>query len=187
MRLSLFFFAFLCLNIFTACGQQEVHRKNYRFFIGSEDKDMQRAMNEMITQYNETVGAEVFHIVKDAGEANSTVEFTKDMRQKDGKIGFGTWYTHSSDSSDWMGMNAKVEIDYSMRLQFDEEYVQARLNKSPNDRDSKEMFLLFCHEAGHGLKMEHVDDADDVMHPTVYWQDSVKMNDYFAKVRAFFE
>lgn len=184
MRLSLL----LSLIVFvTACGQKEVHTKNYLFFIAAENNDMRRVVQDMIDQYNETVGAEVFHVVNDAGDANSTVEFTKNMQENDGKIGFGTWYTHASDHSDWAGMNARVEIEYSMRLQFDEDYMRARLGKSPSDRDTKEMFLLFSHEAGHGLKMEHEEDVNSVMHPTVYWQESVKMDEYFARVRAFFE
>lgn len=184
MRLSLLF---TLITLITACGQKEVHTKNYRFFVAAENNDMRRAVNEMFTQYNETVGAEVFHVVHEAGDANSTVEFSKNMQEKEGKIGFGTWYTHSSDHSDWAGMNARVEVEYSMRLQFDEDFMRARMGKSPSDRDTKEMFLLFCHEAGHGLKMEHVEDVNNVMHPTVYWQESVKMNEYFARVRAFFE
>ncbi len=184
MRLGLFFLSLLSL---IGCGQKQVEHKNYRFYIAAEDNGLRRAVDDMILRYNETVGVEIFHIVADPVDANSTVEFMSDMQKKDGKIGFGTWYTHESDSSDWAGMNTTVNVEYSMRLQFDEDYTRARLDKSPSDRDTQELFLLFCHEAGHGLKMEHSNDADSVMHPTVYWQDSVKMNEYFARVRAFFE
>ena len=74
------------------------------------------------------------------------------------------------------GEKAKRTITYSMRVEFDAEYMRR------SDLYAKQK--LFFHEVGHGLEMDHnPGDVRDVMFPDVAGDKD--FDDYFRRVRSY--
>ena len=94
-------------------------------------------------------------------------------------VGWGQWISEiraENPLTKLPGEKAKRTIAYSMRVEFDAEYMRR------NDLYGKQK--LFFHEVGHGLEMDHnPTDAADVMYPDVVGEKD--FDQYFNRVRQY--
>lgn len=175
-----------------SCGAyHESHIKEYRLYFATRDARIIREVKDLIREYNKDVGYQVLHFAETQGEANSTVLFTRGLKETEGKLGYGRWETEMYQEPDFRrieGRTLERVITYSMELEFDVGFFEERLNLSQSSPEWRRLYLLFCHEVGHGLQMPHVENDDnDVMAPTIKSADHVRFDEYFANVRTFLE
>lgn len=179
--LRLMFCVFLLPSFLTACGSgyKTEKVKLYRFAVASRDANMQREFRSLIDEYNRMAGMKVLHYSDDPSEANSVIVITEGLQKRDGKVGWGQWMSESKSDSPlgkMPGQKSKRLIRYSMRVEFDADYMRR------NDTYAKQK--LFFHEVGHGLEMDHnPEDIQDVMFPDVAGDKNFP--DYFERVRSY--
>ncbi len=173
-----------------SCGNgpyQVVEKKEYQLHILTDDATVKAAFQSIITSYNSRVGFAAITYAPAAEKANSIVLFTRGLTDRDGKVGWGQWLVESEDESVLtlaQGRRPVREMDYSLRMELDEEYVQERV-RSTDAKAKQDLWKLFCHEIGHGFKLDHIEDnPSDMMYPDI---SGTKNEDaYFAQVRRFF-
>lgn len=192
MRAFLSLFATIVLSFgLLSCGNyHESHVKDYRLYFATRDARVIKQVKELIREYNKDVGYQVLYFADTPGEANSTVLFTRGLKESEGKLGYGRWETEMYQEPDFRrieGRTLERVITYSMELEFDVGFFEERLDLPKSHAEWRRLYLLFCHEVGHGLQMMHVDDEDDVMHSTIKSAEHVRFNEYFANVRSFLE
>ena len=180
----------LSLALLASCGYKEVEVKNFRLYFNSQDAGLVREAKRLTQYYNQRAGSEVLHIAETADGANSNVIWTKGLQTQDGKIGYGAWQAESKQDSPLVnleGRKAKRKVKYSMSLEFDYDFFVQRMSGAQTSPQWQELFVLFSHEVGHGLTMSHDEDKKSVMYKYVDGADGVKFDEYFARVRAFFD
>lgn len=183
-----------CLTIFSvtlflnACGAREVEESNikdYRFYIDARDEQIRGGLVKLINEYNSHACAGVLKVVEQSTDANSTIEVVPGIEARDGKIGWGQWEkTTTQDETGYFSAEPTQVTNYfSMKIQFDEDYVVKRINfKTP--QDEQDVFTLLMHETGHGLEMGHnPNDVHDVMYPNI--NGTKDANAYFQRVRTY--
>lgn len=174
-----------------SCGNyHESHIKEYRMYFNTNDTRILKEVKNLIRVYNQDVGYQVLHFVDTPSEANSTVLFTRGLRESEGKLGFGRWETDMYQEPDFRRLEGRTlerVIQYSMELEFDVGFFEERLSLPSSDPEWHRLYLLFCHEVGHGLQMIHADDEDDVMYPVIKSAEHVRFDAYFSSVRAFLQ
>lgn len=153
--------------------------KSYRFAVAGGDANFKREFKSLIQDYNRFSQLPVLEYVDSAEGANSIIVVTEGLQTRDGKVGWGQWMAESQAESPMAklpGDKAKRTITYSMRVEFDAEYMRR------GDLYAKQK--LFFHEVGHGLEMDHnPGDLHDVMYPDVAGDKN--FDAYFARVRTY--
>lgn len=164
-----------------ACGTDYKTEKVkfYRFAVASRDANMQREFRSLIDEYNRMVGTQILKYTDDPSHANSVIIITEGLQSRDGKVGWGQWMSESRAENPlgkMPGEKVKRTITYSMRVEFDADYMRR------SDTYAKQK--LFFHEVGHGLEMDHnPDNIEDVMFPDV--AGTKDFSRYFQQVRNY--
>ena len=153
--------------------------KSYRIAVTNADSTLIRDFRSLIQDYNRLAKLTVLEFVANPAEANSVIVVTEGLQKRDGKVGWGQWISEiraENPLTKLPGEKAKRTIAYSMRVEFDAEYMRR------NDLYGKQK--LFFHEVGHGLEMDHnPTDAADVMYPDVVGEKD--FDQYFNRVRQY--
>jgi len=187
-------FRAICLLIITlsatACGNAyKVHKvKQYTLAITSGSTPaMITTFQTLIKEYNGLAGSSILTYTNNAAVANSSIKITKGLVTSSagglgtGKVGLGQWLSETSIENpvaQLPGQMAKETIRYSMRVEFDLDYMTTKTHY--------ELQKLFFHEIGHGLELNHDEsDIHDVMYPDVGAGDTKDFNTYFAYVRSY--
>jgi hypothetical protein len=171
----------LALCLLSACGSDYDTKKvkSYRLAVMSDDANMKREFRSLIQDYNRLSQLNVLEYAEDAAGANSVIVVTEGLQTRDGKVGWGQWMAESQAENPMTklpGDKAERTITYSMRVEFDAEYMRR------GDLYAKQK--LFFHEVGHGLEMDHVpSDMRDVMYPDVAGDKDFE--EYFTRVRMY--
>ncbi len=175
-------------SLLASCGSDipvKLH-KNYSFYVESQDPQHRVLFKELAEEYNSDVGFEALNVVDDRAAANSTIVMTNNLQQVDGKIGWGQWMTETVEKTSPLTLHmspASKEVFFSMRVEFDVDYIDHRL-RTNRIKDRTELRKLWCHEVGHGLQLEHAAEQSDVMYYSI--QGEKDFDTYFAQVRSFF-
>jgi hypothetical protein len=155
----------------TACGgSYDTHKvKNYRLSLVAGDADLKDEFRKLIADYNDFAGMEALTWVDDADDANSAIVVTKGLKLQDGHhIGWGQWMSDAESENPLAtpGRRPKREVVYSMRVEFDEDWIRARMGHD-DPKKTYDNQKLFFHEVGHGLELSHAANPNDVMYEEV--------------------
>ena len=174
----------------TACGSAyKVNKvKQYKLAIASGSTPaMVTTFQTLIKDYNGLAGSTVLAYTDHADEANSSIKITKGLVTSSAgglgpvKVGLGQWLSETSIDSPAAtlpGQTAKETIRYSMRVEFDLEYM--------TNKTHYELQKLFFHEIGHGLELNHDEsNIHNVMYPDVGAGETKDFDAYFAYVRSY--
>lgn len=182
-------FALIAMYV-AGCGEyHETHIKVYNLYFHTNSTKIQQEARRLIATYNRDVGMPVLAYAATMEEANSNVLFRNGLNATENKLGFGRWETTTYQEPDYRRIEGRAldrVVIHSMELEFDETIFQQYSGKPVSDPDWKMLYLLFCHEVGHGLEMGHEEhDGNDVMYPRVGHNDNVRFDRYFQQVRAY--
>ena len=196
MKLRQMFWGVLLISFFpTACGQYSDSKiKNYALHFYSSESTLLQASQRLVVQYNRMASLPVLTYAGSENDANSYVQFVQGLDSKDGKIGYGQWVTETSEEPFTRSLEGHVlqrEITYSMNIEFDYNYYKARATAADNSLEWKTLFVLFCHEVGHGLTMDDIYDEtqkSQIMYGVIDDKDipNKDFTTYFGRVRSFF-
>jgi len=185
--LGLLFLIFPLL-ITVGCGDayktEEV--KDYRLHVKSNDLEIQQFFYDLIQDYNERAGIEALSFVGNEEEANSSIQLVQGLRLRDKKVGWGQWIKETKTSGASLfsaGEQGTRTVLYSMKVEFDRDYMVTRMN-SQDEKEKDEIFKLFSHEVGHGFLFDHHPDPRNVMYFDVSGKKDYSR--YFENVRGFF-
>lgn len=152
----------------TGCGTsfETVKVKNYRLAVLEESAQFNRTFRSLIGDFNECADMQALSYETDPAKANSAIVMTDGLRERDGKVGWGQWLAETRKENPVFrppGAEPKKIVTYSMRLEFDTDYMRKRI-ESPSSDHTRDLQKLFFHEVGHGMKMDHHPDSSRVMH-----------------------
>ena len=195
MKLVTYRFLFpLLIMLVNACGKYRITElKNYQFEVHTDDNELRDSTYRMMKVFNERLGSEV---LKFAGPEQlsydnfSQIKFTPGLRASEGKLGYGQWETMVESDPELKSIEGrKIDrvIAYKMNLEFDVEFFKERMEYPDDSAEFRELFLLFCHEVGHGLTQEHTDNRWDVMYPYIDGAEKTNFDEYFESVASFFD
>lgn len=182
--------AALLMFLSIGCGSkvETVKVKNYKMALVERVLSLETEFMQLIRDFNKAARLNVLTYEKDLAQANSPIIVTKGLKTKTGgKIGLGQWVaqTESSSSFALTSQSSRQETTYfSMRVEFDADYLQARLGSSDPVKQYEKQKLFF-HEVGHGLEMDHVKDPRDVMYDDVDGEKDFEA--FFDRVRAYMQ
>ena len=173
------------------CGDyQTSYSKSYSMYFDTQDQKVINETYRLVRIFNEKLGRNALLATRDHKAANSYVKFTRGLRNDDGKLGYGKWETSMYQEPDFRrieGRTLERTITYSMQLEYDEGFYAERVGADLESEEWQELFLLFCHEVGHGMQMDHHPDEKNVMYYLINGADGIKFDEYFAQVRAFLD
>ena len=173
--------------ILCACGAnyETIAIKDYRLHVVNKDESLQTEFRNLVAEFNFKADRKVLTYVDDASDANSAIIITKNLEARDGKVGWGQWLSESEEDNPIFhapGSQPKRRVEYSMRLEFDEDYIRERMNTG--DWESiVEKQKLFFHEVGHGLEMSHHRSRADVMYHDI--SGTKNFDTFFKRVRNY--
>ena len=178
---GLLFFSFLLQSCGTSYNEKEI--KNYRFYGVEMSSEITKELKLLVGIFNQKVGLTVLTWVNDPVDANSSIIVVSGLDDPEGYIGFGQMLSETEQDNP---MNSPFSTPqrtttYSMRIELDKEYLEARLDGTVQNR--YELKKLFFHEIGHGLEMDHDPDQNAVMFKDVSGQKD--FDTYFKNVRAY--
>ena len=185
------FLSLTCLMILaTACGgYKETEVVDYRIYLDTNDAGMLRETRRLVAYYNERMGSEALKVSPTREGANSAIIWTKGLQAQDGKLGYGQWQTSTKQDSQFVAITGKTPsrtVKYSMNIEFDQDFFITRMTKAQTSPEWQELFVLFCHEVGHGLTMNHDEDPKSVMYKYIDGAAGIKFDEYFSRAKAFF-
>lgn len=183
--------SFVLTNLaLSSCGgslYQVKTSKDFRLTVRSDDSRVVSTINALVGTFNSKAGIEAISLAETPEDANSIILFTRGLTSRDGKVGWGQWLVETHDESAAVALTGRKpvrEMEYSLRVELDEEYVTQRA-VNPTTEGSYELFKLFAHEVGHGFQLEHnPNDESDMMYPDIGGtKDEAR---FFQEVRDFF-
>jgi len=181
------FFSLILGSGLMACGQSydDKEVKDYRLTVIDGTPQQNKMLRTMIDGYNRAAGFLAMRWVDDAEQANSAVILTKGLHDRDGKVGWGQWLSETEHDKNFALPGDTIErtTTYSMRLEFDLDYVESRFGSGDADKEY-DVKKLFTHEVGHGLFLGHATDASDVMYYDISGQKD--FDQHFEYVREYF-
>jgi len=171
-----------------ACGQSYDDEiiKEYRLTVTNGTAEHSKIFRALIAEYNRDAGFEALRWVDSAEQANSAIIVTKGLQQRDGKVGWGQWLSETEHDKDFTivpGERIDRTITYSMRLEFDQDYIETR-SASTDPARLNDVKKLFTHEVGHGLMLGHANTPADVMYYDI--SGDKDFDSHFEYVRTFF-
>lgn len=178
--------ALFCALSFSSCGAK-VHSKSvkeYRVTLAKGDPSFVPQIKAIISDYNAHVGLQAITYVDSADQANSRILVTEGLEKRDGKVGWGQWFSTSERSgTNLPGTTLDEVTEYSLQVEFDAAFLRDNA-KIENGNVQYEVQKLFAHEIGHGFQMDHAPEQTNVMY---YDITGVKdFSPYFERVRSFF-
>lgn len=183
-------FSILGASALVSCGTQqvrEIHTKEYRLRIDGPATSSQReTLRSLIDTFNRDAGFDAIEWSEGSSDANSTITLVPGLNEgKDGKLGWGQWTTFTSSDIEREGL-VPVErrsVTYSLSVQLDKAFFDAQ---AATAKDGGPLYLLLCHELGHGFQLEHNPDTRNVMYAYIGSPKDKLFEDFFARVRHFF-
>ncbi|MFY7930748.1 MAG: matrixin family metalloprotease [Oligoflexus sp.] len=178
--------------LLNACGENRVVSvKDFRVYVATEDAEMKGTVDVLVDRFNHEFGREVLKVVEDQALSNSIIRFQAGLREDGRKLGLGQWITTTTQQSAMTieGNQITTRVEYGMELAFDETNFRS---KAPYiaDADSPEaqhLYHLFCHEVGHGMQLDHTDERQNVMFPSIPDRPNreIDFDKFFVQVRRF--
>lgn len=180
-----FLFLFLSLKL-AACGssgRDVTEVKQYNLFVESEDPRVRSEINALSDRFNARACFKVLNYTDDRTQANSFIKIVpgleaascKDPEHKakaggdDCKVGWGQWIrqVYQKRPVNFSGGSASVTYVYSMNVELDQDYFYERMG-STDTAKSQQNFILFSHEVGHGVGLNHnLEDPQSWIAPSV--------------------
>jgi hypothetical protein len=179
--------SFLALSV--SCGQtvDEHTFKTYTLAVDRGTTESNTSFRNLVNEFNNMAGLEALQFTENKADANSLITLVPDLQSKEGKVGWGQWITETREQNTVKGISVKKDrtIEYSMRLDLDQDYVSSRMKAKIGSSKHYELQKLFFHETGHGLQMAHNKKQSHVM----YYEISGKKDfvGFFEEVAAFFK
>jgi len=174
---------------FSACGYKNVEIRDYWVYLDTDDASIAKETRRLVYYYNQEIGLEALKITDKKENANSAMIWTSHLSDAGGKIGYGRWESRTEQDSKFisvLGQRPTRTVNYSMDVEFDREFFVERMSQAKTSAQWQELFVLFCHEVGHGLTLEHDPDPKNVMYKYIEGADGVKFTEYFSRARGFF-
>ena len=142
----------------------------------------------LIADYNNNVGADVLQFGEQADGGNSEIVITKGLQDRDGKVGWGggiVTVDHRESSGGLVSSPEIVDsIIYSLRVEFDEDYLINNAAASEDGLPNYALRKIFAHEIGHGFFIHHDPDVSQVMFENI--SGTKEFGKYWTQVRSFF-
>lgn len=185
---SLFFPVFLAI-IFTSCGAQVERSEIKTYVLAVKDSNPIHIplVKRMIEDYNSEAGFRALEFSDSLDTANCPVIITKGLEKRDGKVGWGQWFS-STERNGLMvplpGTRTTETVSYSLQVEFDEDFLRSNHDPSKNGALNLEIRKLFAHEIGHGFQFTHAPEEDDVMYYDI--SGDKNFGKYWPRVREFF-
>ncbi|MCX6131359.1 MAG: hypothetical protein NTX25_20145 [Proteobacteria bacterium] len=142
---------------------KEFHQvKNFQIYVDSDEEVFTHAIKTLAADYNSKLGIEVLNVVDTEELSNSVIHFKSGMSNDNKKLGLGQW--HTATQAKTLGQVNKKQITtvtYGMEITFDRENFKRKslLIMDTNSDEYKHLFHLFTHEVGHGMQLDHNNDA----------------------------
>jgi len=178
------FIIIINLCFLAACGTDTSKNKSYHLaFVGS-DYGLYQTFQGLIDNFNQSAGKTVLFLETDATKASSQIQLVENMVNitnfdgiaENGILGDGRPVISQSQTK--FGFKTADNKNYSMVIKFDLHFIQ-------NSR-AKGLAIIFDHEVGHGLEMQHTANIKDIMYPNCEITDTDKDFDgYFKAVRNY--
>jgi hypothetical protein len=187
-----FWYPFIILKmiqtLLTSCGAsyKETNVKEYSLALESTDESLQTEFERIIEEFDNEAGFPALKFTRNAEDANSTIVLTAGLNARDGKVGWGQWIRSTETESPAAALSGDAperKNIYSMRLEFDADYVTDRIY-SRDQSKQYDIKKLVYHEVGHGLTMDHDPNVRNVMYYDI--SGSKDFDGFFKKVRDFF-
>ena len=175
----------LVVSLFSCGSPSDVEkRKDYRLALVSDQPDLKTEFRRLIQDFNELAGVNALTYVDNPAAANSAIVVTKGLHDRDGKVGWGQWLSESEQEAELFG-GGKRTVTYSMRLEFDEDYLRRRIASDETEKMRYDKQKLFFHEVGHGMLLDHDDNPRSLMYYDISGEKDFTV--FFDYVRSFME
>ncbi len=174
----------------SACGArvEKDEIKSYVLALQDGNSVFKPLVKRMIDDYNQNLGLRVLEFADTIDSANCPVIITKGLEKRDGKVGWGQWFSQTERKGTIVsvpGTVAKETVRYSLQVEFDEDFLTSNEKASTNGVLSTDIRKLFAHEIGHGFQMQHAPEINDVMYFDISGEKD--FSTYWPRVRAFFQ
>jgi hypothetical protein len=182
---------FLGLAIYvSSCGArvEKDEIKSYVLALKDSNDAYKPLVKRMIDDYNQNLGLRVLEYSETMDTANCPVIITKGLEKRDGKVGWGQWFSQTERKGTIVAVPGSVATEtvrYSLQVEFDEDFLTSNEKSSANGVLSDDIRKLFAHEIGHGFQMQHAPEIKDVMYYDISGEKD--FSTYWPRVRAFFE
>lgn len=178
---------------FVSCGKhEEIHEKSYLLYFDTQSPKVLEESKRLVKRFNLRAGFTALRVVDRPQDANSTVVFRSGILEKDNHLGYGQWMTETKTDSPFrrfQGKSVQKKVFYSMALEFDKDFFERLAGGKASDPEYQRLDILFLHEVGHGMQLEHSDDRTDVMYEAIHDSKRVStynIDRYFKKIRNFY-
>ena len=180
---------FLSVFSFVSCGANVEKREIKKYVMGLKqgDESYKPLIKRMITDYNSNVGYGVLEFSESADSANSPVIVTKGLEKRDGKVGWGQWFSSTERRVAMVpvsGQKSTETTSYTLQVEFDEDFLKSNEKDETTGLLNYEIRKLFAHEIGHGFQMAHAAEERDVMYFDISGEKDFA--GYWPQVRGFF-
>jgi hypothetical protein len=182
-----------CLGLalgFSSCGAkvEKSSVKSYVLGMKSGDEKYKPLIKQMIDDYNAGLGMRVLEFSDSMDDANCPVLITKGLEQRDGKVGWGQWFSQTERRGTVVQVPGTVmteTVRYSLQVELDQDFLDSNSKDAAAKGLNMEIKKLFAHEIGHGFQMSHDPTVSDVMYFDI--SGDKDFTTYWPRVRAFFE
>lgn len=179
------------LSIFplVSCGNsvEKTEVKKYVMALKQGDQAFKPLVKRMIDDYNDQVGYQVVEYSESPDSANSPILITKGLEDRDGKVGWGQWFSQTERRGTAIpvpGQKTSEKTTYSLQVEFDEDFLRSNEKDASPGVLNLEIRKLFAHEVGHGFQMSHAPNERDVMYFDISGEKD--FTSYWPQVRGFF-
>lgn len=183
------FLAVVLAILFTSCGAQVEKSEVKTYVLALQDSDPAHAplVKKMIEDYNAEAGFRALEFSDSIDSANCPVIITKGLEKRDGKVGWGQWFS-STEREGLMvplpGTRSTETVRYSLQVEFDEDFLKSNNKSETAGGLNIEIRKLFAHEIGHGFQFQHAPEEKDVMYYDISGEKD--FSKYWPRVRDFF-
>lgn len=182
-------FLMLVAFFFASCGAQleRTEVKTYVLALKDSDRSHAKIVKQMIDDYNGNVGFKALEYSESIDTANCPVIITKGLEKRDGKVGWGQWFSTTEREGLMIpvpGTRSSETVRYSLQVEFDEDFITSNTKNSTNGELNIEVRKLFAHEIGHGFQFQHEAAENDVMYYDI--SGDKDFSTYWPRVRSFF-
>ncbi len=179
----------LSVVTFVSCGNkvQKTEVKQYVMALKQGDQSFKPILKRLIDDYNDHVGYQVIEYSESPDAANSPVLITKGLENRDGKVGWGQWFSQTErrgTSIPVPGQKTTETTTYSLQVEFDEDFLSSNQKEQSPGVMNLEIRKLFAHEVGHGFQMGHAPNERDIMYFDISGDKDFAT--YWPQVRGFF-
>lgn len=174
---------------FVSCGAQveKTEVKKYVMALKEGDSSHKPLIKKLIEDYNANLGYQVLEFTDSIDSANSPIIVTKGLEKRDGKVGWGQWFSQTERRGSVIqvpGQKIKETTSYSLQVEFDEDFLKSNNKETTPGLINYEIRKLFAHEIGHGFQMPHAPVERDVMYFDI--SGDKDFTGYWPQVREFF-